>query len=107
MGSGNKAAGNVRNLTLAEIHPAQWVHTQYLYRPVVSDREMWLSDISVTRRCADILYFPQSPRVSDQVLVLLADMMAVLASTDDGRHHLLYGQDQPKWTHNKYVAPVN
>ena len=44
--------------------------------------------------------------MSDKALVLLADVMAVLASTDNGRHHLLYGQDQPKWTHNKYVAQL-
>ena len=49
----------------------------------------------------------QSPHVSDEALVLLADVMAVLASTDNGRHHLLHGQDQSRWTHNKYAISLD
>ena len=43
----------------------------------------------------------QSPRVCAETLVLMADILAVLASTDPGRHQLLYGEGHPKWSTNK------
>ena len=38
------------------------------------------------------LSLPQSVSMSEEVVLLMADILAVLASSENGRHHLLFGE---------------
>jgi hypothetical protein len=35
----------------------------------------------------------QSTPISEEVVLLMADILAVLASSENGRHHLLFGEE--------------
>ena len=48
----------------------------------VSCQENFLSSLSL----------PQSAHISEEVVLLMADVLAVLASSENGRQHLLFGE---------------
>lgn len=45
-------------------------------------------------KCERILspFLPQSTPISEEVVLLMADILAVLASSENGRQHLLFGE---------------
>ena len=50
-------------------------------------------NIQVSRKInCHTLSLPQSAPISEEVVLLMADVLAVLASSENGRQHLLFGE---------------